>query len=105
MWWYNILGDYEGSISHILWLDPIATGSILLTANLFALKRGNYEPNFIIIRTEWRKFIDYFGRSTEANPSKVGKRTVYFSRVGYIPSTSSGNPCIPRQQLYKQFNL
>ena len=39
MWWKIILGDNEGSISHILWLDPITAGSILLTAKLVALKR------------------------------------------------------------------
>ena len=44
MWWYNILGDNEGSISHLLQLDHITAGSILLTANLVALKRENYEP-------------------------------------------------------------
>ena len=48
MWWYNILGDNEGSISHILRLDPITAGSILLTANLVALKRGNSEPILIV---------------------------------------------------------
>ena len=44
MWWYNILGDNKGSVSHFLWLDPITSGYILLTANLVALKRGNSEP-------------------------------------------------------------
>ena len=44
MWCYNILGDNNGSISHILQLHPITTGSILLTSNLVALKKGNREP-------------------------------------------------------------
>ena len=48
MYWYNILGDNEGSISHILWLDPITEGSNLLTDNLVALKRENSEPIFNI---------------------------------------------------------
>ena len=26
MWWYNILGDNEGSISYILWFDSITPG-------------------------------------------------------------------------------
>ena len=77
MWWYNILGYNEGSISHILRLDPITIGSILLTANLVALKRGNYDPILIVKRTEWRKFIDYFGQSIEADPSKVGKKRTF----------------------------
>ena len=38
MWWCNILGDNEGSISHVLQIDPIDSGSILLTHNLVALK-------------------------------------------------------------------
>ena len=44
MWWYNILGDNEGSISHILWIDPITAGFILLTAKLDALKRKIMSP-------------------------------------------------------------
>ena len=79
---YNILRDNEGSISHILRLGYIATGSILLTDNLVALKRENYEPILILKRTEWRKFIDYFGRSIEADPSMVGKKNVHFSVLG-----------------------
>ena len=79
MWWYNILGDNEGSISYLLQLDPITVGYVLLTDNLFALKRVNPELTLTVKRTEWRKFIDYFGRSIEANPSKVGKKNVNFS--------------------------
>ena len=60
MWWYNILGDKEVSISHLLRLDPI-NGSVLITDNLVALKRENYEPILALKRTEWRKFIYYFG--------------------------------------------
>ena len=44
MWWYNILGYNKGSISHILRLDTITAGSILLTVKLVSLKRGNCEP-------------------------------------------------------------
>ena len=39
MLWYNILGNNKGSISHLLQLDPITEGSILLYADLGALKR------------------------------------------------------------------
>ena len=66
MWWYNILGDNEGSISHLLRLDPITAGSILLTIKIVAPKRGNSEPILVVKRTEWRKFIDFLGLSTEA---------------------------------------
>ena len=34
MWWYNILGDNEGSISDLLWIDTITAGSVLNTTNL-----------------------------------------------------------------------
>ena len=47
MWWYNIIGDNKGRISYILRLDPIPAGSILLTANIVALKRENNEPVLI----------------------------------------------------------
>ena len=58
-----------------------------------------------MIIIEWRKFIDYFGLSIEADPSRVVKNKRTFFRIGYIPSISSGNPHIASQQLDKQFNL
>ena len=105
MWWYNILGDNKGIILHILLLDTITAGSILLTVNLVALKRKNSEPILTVKRTERMKFIDYFGRNIEANPSRVGKKNVYFFCIGSIPSTSSVNLHIARQHLDKYFNL
>ena len=66
MWCYNILGENKGSISHLLWIDPIAAGSILLTDNLVALKRENSEYICIVKITEWNEFIDYSGLNTEA---------------------------------------
>ena len=56
-------------------------------------------------RTEWRKSIDYFGLSIDADPSKVGKNNIHFVRIGFIPSNSSQNPHIPRKHMDKQFNL
>ena len=88
MWRYNILGDNKGRIPHILRLDPITAGCVLLTAKLVALKRGNIEPILTVKRTEWRKFIDYFGLSIEAEPSRKVKNNVYFPLKGYIPITS-----------------
>ena len=44
MWWYNILGDNKGIVSHILLLDPITEEFIIITDNLFAMKRGSSEP-------------------------------------------------------------
>ena len=58
MWWYNIRGYKKGSMPHLLKLDPVTVGYILLTANLFALKRVNYEPILTLKRIEWRKFLD-----------------------------------------------
>ena len=86
MWWYNILGDNEGSISNILRIDPITAGYILFTVDLFAPKIINSDPILTLKRTEWRKFIDYFGLSIEANPSKVGKKNVHFSILGLYQS-------------------
>ena len=60
------VGDNEGITSHNLCIDTITVGSILLTINLVALKRGNSEPILVVKRTEWRKFIDFLGLSTEA---------------------------------------
>ena len=101
MWWYNTLGDNEGSISHLLRLDHNSAGSILITVNLVALKRGNSGPILIVKITEWVKFIDSFGLNIETDLSKAVKLNVHFVRIGYIPSTSSGNTHIERQQMEK----
>ena len=101
MWWYNILEDNLGIISHILRLYPITVGSILLTANLVFLKRENNTPVFSVKISEWRIFIDYFGISIEAEPYKVSKKNVHVVCIGYIPSTSSRNTDIARQYLDK----
>ena len=85
MWCYIILGDNKGSISYILCIDPIVSESVLFTDKLVSLKMENTEPVLTLKRTEWKKSINYFGLSIEANPSRVGKNNVYFVRVGYIP--------------------
>ena len=77
LWWYNILGDYKGNISHILQLDTITLGSILLTSNLEIMKRVNTEPILEVEIFEWRKFIDYFGINIEVDPSRVVKKNLY----------------------------
>ena len=79
--------------------------SILLTDNLVALKRESSEHILIVKIIEWRKFIDYFGLSTEANPFRVGKKNIHFFRIGSIPSTSSGNNHKSMHQSDKCFNL
>ena len=105
MWWYNILGDNKESISHILRLDPITEGSILITAKLVALKRENCDTILIVKRTEWRKFIDDFGQSIEANPSSAGKNEMYSLHIGYIPIPSSVKIHISSHHLDKYFSL
>ena len=85
MWWYNIVGNNSGSISHISRIYHITAGSILLTANLVAPKRENSEPILIVKRSEWRKYINYFGLSIEADPYRVFKNNIYFVHIGYIP--------------------
>ena len=52
MWWYNILGNNDRSISDILRLDTIAEGCVFITTNLVALKRENHEPILTVKRTE-----------------------------------------------------
>ena len=86
MWWYNIFGDNEGIISHLLLIDIITSGHVILADNLFELKRETFELILTVKRTEWRKFIDYFGLSVEANPSSVIKKNKYFFPIRYIPS-------------------
>ena len=71
MWWYNIFGDNEGIISHLLLIDIITSGHVILADNLFALKRETVEPILTVKRTEWRKLIEYFGLRVEANPKQV----------------------------------
>ena len=68
MWWYNIIGDNKVIISHLLRVDPIAEGPVLLNYNHVALKRENYEPILTVKIIEWRKFIGYFGLIIEAYP-------------------------------------
>ena len=86
MWCYNILGENKEIISHILRLDTITLGSSLLTDNLVALKRVNYDTILILKRTEWSKFIDYFGLIIEADPSNMGRKNIYFSVLGIYQS-------------------
>ena len=82
MWWYNILGDNEVIISHILRIYPITPGYILLTVKVFALKRINHEPILTVKITEWRKCVDYFGLSIEADPFRVVKKKNILSMLG-----------------------
>ena len=78
--WYN-----KASISHILQLDPITSGSVLITAKIVALKRKNAEPILTVKIIEWRKFIEYFGLSIEANSSTVDKYIYICLHISYIP--------------------
>ena len=105
MWCYNIIWDNEGSIYDLLQLDPITPGSVLITTKLVELKRGIPETILTVKIIDWRKFIDYFGRSIEADPSRVGKNNAHFVRIGYTPRPSCVNLPISRHQLEKGLNL
>ena len=91
MWRYNILGDNNVSISRVLRIDPVHAGYILLNVKLISLKRGNYDPILTVKRTEWRKFIDYYGRSIESDPSRVTKKIIYIFHIEYIQRPSYVN--------------
>ena len=78
MLWYNILWDNEGIISDLLQIDTISAGYVLLASNLVELKRENPDPILTVKIIEWRKLIDSFGLSIEADPSRAGKKNVYF---------------------------
>ena len=104
MWWYNILGDNEGSISHLLQHDPITAGSILLNVKLVTMKRENREPILTVKLNEWRKFVDYFGLSIEADPSRVSKRKYIFPCWIYT-KTFICKLHISRHYLDKYFTL
>ena len=105
MWWYNIFGYNKGSVSHLLRLDLITSGSILPTVKLVAMKRGYSELILTVKRTECREFIGFFGRSIEADPSRVVKKNIYLVHIGYIPTPQSKKLHISRHHLEKQFNL
>ena len=100
-----MLGDNEESISHLLWSDTITAGYFLLTSTIVFLKRENPEPILTVKIIEWRKFIDYFGLSIEADQSRVGKKNIYFVSVGSTPIPSYGQIYISRHRLDKEFNL
>ena len=76
MWCYNRLGDNKGIISHLLQHDPITLGFILITAKFVALKREDPDTILAVKIIEWRKSIDYFGLSIEADPSRMVKNNV-----------------------------
>ena len=78
MWRYNIIGDNNVIISNILKPDSITVGYVLLDNNLVVLKRENIEPILTVKIIQWTKFIDYFGLSIEDDPSRLGKKNVYF---------------------------
>ena len=80
-----------GSISHVLQLDTITPGSFLLTYNLVGLKEGNPEPILTVKIIQWRKFVDYFGLSVEAKPSRVVKKKRKFCPYWVYTNTSICN--------------
>ena len=89
----------------LLQIDAITAGSILIATNINYLNRENYEPILTVKIIEWREFIDYFSLNIEADPYRVGKKNVYFVRMGYIPRLSSIDIHISRPHLDKELNL
>ena len=69
-------------------LDTITVEYASITTDLVLLKRKKSDPILTVKRTEWRKFIDYFGLSIKANQSRVGKKNAYFVHIGYIKPLS-----------------
>ena len=74
---------------------------VLLTVKLVTLKKEKYDPVLALKRTEWSKFMDYFGQSIEADPSRVGKKNIYIFHIGCIPRPSSAKLRISRCHLYE----
>ena len=91
---YNILRNNKGRISHILQLDTIYAGRVLLTDYLIYLKRENMDTILTVKGFEWSKFIDYIDISIEADLSRVGKNNVYFVHIAYI-----------RQPLFENYHI
>ena len=60
MWCYNILRDNKGSISHILQLYNITSGSVLLADNLVSLISGDTESILGMKIIEWRRMNELF---------------------------------------------
>ena len=105
MWWYNILRDNKGSISYCLHIDPITEGYFLLTSNIIFMKRENTQPILTVKIIERRKLIDYFGLIIEADPSRVGKKNIYFVCIESTTIPSSVQLHISRHYLDKDLNL
>ena len=101
MWWYNTLGDKEVSISYLLWFATITEGSFLLTSNIVFMKRENPEPILTIKIIEWRKFIDYFGLSIEADPFRVVKENLFFPYQVYTKPFIYKAPYIKAQSGHR----
>ena len=94
MWWYNILKDNEGSISHLYGLVLLLL--CFTRCQPHFSERENPDPILTVKIIEWRKFVDYSGVSIKADPSRVDKKNIYYFGIGYITSPSSGNPRIAR---------
>ena len=88
-------------ILHLLRIYNFTKGYVLITDNLVSLKKENMDIILIVKIIEWRKLIDYFGLSIEANPSRVVKNNVYIYHIWYIPRPSYRNTHIARHHMDK----
>ena len=80
----------KGSISYILWFDPIDEGYFLLTSNIVFLIRENTDPILTLKIIELRKLVDFFGISIESDPTRLGKNNLYFLFIVSTPSLLYG---------------
>ena len=99
------LGIIRKSYKIFYGLILLLQGLFYSLLKLFALKRNCFEPIITMNITKRRKFIDYFGISNRADPSRVGKKNIYIFHIGYILSPSSVKLHISRHHLGIDFNL
>ena len=64
-------------IQVILVYHHVFISMVILTDNLVVLKMENCKPILMVKKTEWSKFVGYFGLNIEDGPSRVGKYITY----------------------------
>ena len=100
LWWYSILGDNEGIISHLLRIYPITSGSILLTIKIVALKQ-----EILIPSKQWNELNggnSFIVLVYVLSPTHIlCTKYIYFFHIGYIQRPSSIKLHIPRHHVEK----
>ena len=70
--------------------DPITLGSVLLISNTIFMKMENTKLFLTVKSFEWRKFVDCFGLSIKADPSRVVKKECIFCPYRVYNNTVRG---------------